>query len=54
MNIKMRNKRLTIATVTICAALTAGLLSAVPPQMGRKKDKKKRQRQTARLLLCDL
>jgi len=41
MNIKMRNKRLTVATVTICAALTVGLLSGCSSSDGEeKKDKK--------------
>jgi RND family efflux transporter MFP subunit len=41
MNIKMKNKRLTVATVTICAALTVGLLSGCSSSDGEeKKDKK--------------
>jgi RND family efflux transporter MFP subunit len=41
MNIKMRNKRLTVATVAICAALTVGLLSGCCSSDGEeKKDKK--------------
>jgi membrane fusion protein (multidrug efflux system) len=41
MNIKMRNKRLTVATVAICAALTVGLLSGCSSSDGEeKKDKK--------------
>ncbi|HEY4285819.1 MAG TPA: efflux RND transporter periplasmic adaptor subunit [Puia sp.] len=41
MNIKMRNKRLTVATAAICAALTVGLLSGCSSSDGEeKKDKK--------------
>ena len=41
MNIKMRNKRLTVATVAICAALTVGLFSGCSSSDGEeKKDKK--------------
>jgi len=41
MNIKMRNKRLTVATVTICAALTVGLLSGCSSSDGEEKKNKK-------------
>lgn len=41
MNIKMRNKRLTVASVIICAALTVGLFSGCSSSDGEeKKDKK--------------